>query len=89
MIHVTRQTDSCDNIANDANCDNGSFCDGVETCDVILDCQPGPSPCSGDTWCDDDGDACVAYGDGDFDNDGDIDLSDFAEFQICFWRICD
>ncbi len=40
-------TDSCDNIANDANCDDGLFCNGVETCDAINDCQSGtPIDCS-------------------------------------------
>ncbi|UCC32068.1 MAG: S8 family serine peptidase, partial [Phycisphaerales bacterium] len=34
-------TDSCDNVANDANCDNGLYCDGVETCHPLLDCQAG------------------------------------------------
>ena len=37
-------TNSCDNVANDANCDNGAFCDGSETCDAILDCQAGTPP---------------------------------------------
>ncbi|MEE8523859.1 MAG: M36 family metallopeptidase [Thermoanaerobaculia bacterium] len=37
-------TDSCDNVANDANCDNGLFCDGAETCDPVLDCQTGTAP---------------------------------------------
>jgi hypothetical protein len=43
--------DSCDemndvvsNVANDAGCDNGLFCDGSEVCDLLLDCQTGPSP---------------------------------------------
>jgi hypothetical protein len=43
--------DSCDeandvvvNAANDANCDNGLFCDGSETCDALLDCQAGAPP---------------------------------------------
>ncbi len=27
---------------------------------------------------------CVPYGDGDFDADGDIDLTDFALFQACY-----
>ncbi|GAG15586.1 unnamed protein product, partial [marine sediment metagenome] len=34
-------TDSCDNVANDANCDNGLYCDGAETCHVTLGCQSG------------------------------------------------
>ncbi len=29
---------------NDANCDNGQFCDGDETCDALLDCQAGTPP---------------------------------------------
>jgi subtilisin family serine protease len=34
-------TDSCDNVANDANCDNGLYCDGAEWCDPDFDCQSG------------------------------------------------
>jgi hypothetical protein len=30
--------DSCDSVPDDALCDNGLFCDGYETCDVVLDC---------------------------------------------------
>ena len=29
------------NSVNDSNCDNGLYCDGVETCDAELDCQIG------------------------------------------------
>jgi hypothetical protein len=54
-------TDSCDNVANDANCDNGLFCDGAETCDPVLDCQPGSDPCPGQS-CDEVGDQCVGGG---------------------------
>ena len=35
----------CEHDPNDANCDNGKFCDGQETCDAVLDCQPGTDPC--------------------------------------------
>jgi subtilisin family serine protease len=51
-------TDSCDNIANDANCDNGLFCDGAETCHATLDCQAGSDPCPGED-CDEVNDVCV------------------------------
>jgi hypothetical protein len=52
-------SDSCDNIANDANCDNGQFCDGVETCDPALDCQVGPGdPCAPGEICDEVNDSC-------------------------------
>ncbi len=48
-------TDSCDNIANNANCDNGLYCDGVETCDATLDCQSGtPVNCDDGVGCTDD-----------------------------------
>ncbi len=60
-------TDSCDNLANDANCDNGAFCDGAETCDPALDCQAGSDPCPGQ-FCDEAGDLCF-----DCNVDGDCD----------------
>jgi len=77
-------TDSCDNIPNDGLCDDGLYCNGVETCDALLDCQDGTYPCGPDAWCDEGGDACNPYGTGDFGPDGDVDLGDFAAFQACF-----
>ena len=44
--------DSCDSTADDTLCDDGLFCNGAETCDLVLDCQPGTNPC-------DDGVACT------------------------------
>jgi hypothetical protein len=32
-------TDECDHTANDANCDDGAFCTGAETCNALLGCQ--------------------------------------------------
>ena len=37
-------TDSCDNTASNALCDDGLFCNGAETCDAALDCQAGTAP---------------------------------------------
>jgi Proprotein convertase P-domain len=37
-------TNSCDNVTNNANCDDGLFCNGSETCDAALDCQAGSAP---------------------------------------------
>jgi len=51
-------TDSCDNTPMNALCDNGLFCDGAETCDVLLDCQPGTPPCAGGA-CDEAADICL------------------------------
>ncbi|UCC31905.1 MAG: choice-of-anchor J domain-containing protein, partial [Phycisphaerales bacterium] len=41
-------TDSCDNVANDANCDDGQYCNGTEWCDDVADCQPGTAVDCGD-----------------------------------------
>ena len=54
-------TDSCDNVANNAVCDDGLFCNGAETCSVTLDCQAGSDPCPGLT-CDEGTDSCVGGG---------------------------
>jgi hypothetical protein len=54
-------TDSCQNVPTDALCDNGLFCDGTETCDAVLDCQPGTDPCAGEA-CDETGDTCSSTG---------------------------
>ena len=43
--------DSCSEVTgavqhtvNDGACDDGLFCNGAETCDVVADCQPGEAP---------------------------------------------
>ncbi|MHC4090725.1 MAG: hypothetical protein ACYSVY_10700 [Planctomycetota bacterium] len=77
-------TDTCDHVPNDANCDDGLYCTGAETCDAVLDCQVGAFPCGGGEWCEESADVCLSYGDGDFDFDSDVDLDDFAAFQRCF-----
>ena len=51
-------TDSCDNIVNNANCDDGLFCNGSETCSATLGCQAGSDPCPGQS-CDEGGDVCT------------------------------
>jgi hypothetical protein len=58
-------TDSCDNTPDDAFCDNGVSCDGMEVCDSVNDCQPGTAVdcddgvgCTDDS-CDEDNDVCV------------------------------
>ena len=57
---VTCTDDSCDevndvvvNAPNDGNCNDALFCNGVETCDAIADCQAGTPPST------DDGVACT------------------------------
>jgi len=50
-------TDSCDNIPDNAACDDGLFCNGAETCSAVSDCQPGTDPCPGQ-GCDEGIDQC-------------------------------
>jgi len=42
----------------DADCDDGLFCNGAETC-VEGDCVAGTDPCLADQTCDDEADECV------------------------------
>lgn len=37
---------NCENVADNSRCSNGNWCDGVETCDATLGCQPGTPPCN-------------------------------------------
>ena len=48
----------CENTPDDDLCDNGLFCDGLETCDPELDCQAGESPCL-TPYCRESDDRCV------------------------------
>ena len=65
-------------------CSDGVFCNGEDSCDGAGVCEPTGYPCDVDEWCYEPGDDCIPYGDGDFDLDGDVDLVDFAGFQICY-----
>jgi hypothetical protein len=58
--------DSCNEVAhgciyipNDANCDDGLFCNGAETCHFALGCQLGEHPCPGQ-FCDDETSICLS-----------------------------
>ncbi len=77
-------TDQCDNLSDDSVCDNGLFCDGVETCDPIDDCQAGNDPCGGQS-CNEDTAACEAVeclGDEDCD-DGNACTVDACAGGVC------
>ncbi|RME41260.1 MAG: hypothetical protein D6788_01625 [Planctomycetota bacterium] len=51
--------DVCDHVPDNAACSDGLFCNGVETCDPVNDCQPGSTPCQAGQFCDETADACV------------------------------
>ncbi|MEK6675010.1 MAG: S8 family peptidase, partial [Planctomycetota bacterium] len=48
----------CDNTPDDAVCNDGLFCNGEETCNVVLGCQPGTDPCAQGA-CDEATDSCI------------------------------
>ena len=55
--------DACVNQAKDANCDDNAWCNGAETCDSVLDCQPGVDPCDPVTQtCNETDDICESAG---------------------------
>lgn len=51
-------TDSCNNVPNNASCDDGLFCNGAETCHATLGCQAGADPCAPNP-CDEPTDSCI------------------------------
>ena len=59
----------------DADCDNGIFCDGAETCEIGV-CAAGPgNPCQVDEVCKETTDQCIAEEcDLEWDLDGDCDV---------------
>ena len=46
---------------DDSDCDDGAFCNGVETCDIAAggQCLSGVSPCVSYQKCDEENDLCV------------------------------
>ncbi len=85
-------TDSCDYTGDDAVCDNGLFCDGAETCDLVLGCQAAPAvDCSGwadscnDGVCNEATDSCEAAPviDGQVCDNGDACGIDTCQAGVC------
>lgn len=54
--------DACVVAADDGACDDGLFCNGVETCDIGGGCVTGSDPCGGSP-CDEATDTCLAAAD--------------------------
>lgn len=68
QVCVAATGECADTCADDAECDDGEFCNGAETC-VDGACAAGTDPCpddgafcNGTESCDEDGDACVSSG---------------------------
>jgi hypothetical protein len=68
-VTCNETSDLCEGCQNDGDCDNGLYCDGVETCNVGTGvCQPGTPPdctdslfCTVDA-CDEETDSCTHAG---------------------------
>ncbi|GJM24233.1 MAG: hypothetical protein DHS20C16_06480 [Phycisphaerae bacterium] len=67
----------------DDDCDDGVFCNGPESCNAGT-CNTGSAPCVTESWCRESDDSCIPFGNGDFEPDGDVDLTDYAMFMACF-----
>lgn len=50
---------ACQNVANDALCDDGLFCTGVESCSAQSGCSSSGNPCDAPELCDEINDACL------------------------------
>ena len=84
--------DSCDEVADvvthtplDTLCDDGTFCNGAEVCDEVLDCQPGTPlvlddnlPCTLDA-CDESTQSVTHSPDDDACDDGDLCTVGFCD----------
>lgn len=68
------------------DCDDGSFCNGNESCDASLGCQSGEPPCADPVFpqCDDAANQCVAcLAVGDVNGDAAFDLADVGQLSEC------
>ena len=53
-------SETCEHVADDMLCDDGYFCNGVETCAAALGCQDGIDPCVDQAHCDEEADVCLS-----------------------------
>lgn len=75
---------SCVPTAVDANCPNdGLFCNGLESCDLILDCVSSGSPCLAGEICDEANDLCTGCTLDPECDDGDVCTDDVCNAGLC------
>jgi hypothetical protein len=79
--------DACEYVPDHAVCQNGVFCDGVEVCDPVLDCQAGTAvDCTDSVGCTDD--SCNETTDScdNIPNDGLCDNGLYCDgLEVCHW----
>ncbi|GJM24396.1 MAG: hypothetical protein DHS20C16_08110 [Phycisphaerae bacterium] len=75
-LNANSVPDECDECVFDADCDDGMYCTGVETCNVDT-CVPGTDPCLTGQTCDEGTDSCPPTG-ADCNNNGIGDATDIA-----------
>lgn len=70
-----------------ADCIDGAFCNGLETCDVFGQCLPGGDPCPIETTCDEDLAECIALML--CETREDCDDGDACTTDLCIELVCD
>ncbi len=73
---------TCSECTIDGDCDDGVFCNGLETCTAAGMCQISGNPCPGEV-CVEASQSCVLPQPGDTDLDGDVDLIDALNLSDC------
>lgn len=71
---------ACD-CTQDADCDDGLYCNGQETCDGC-NCQAGTDPCAADETCDEEGDTCAPPA-GACETNDDCEEGEFCANGVC------
>jgi hypothetical protein len=75
-------TRACDHAPDNAACSDGLFCNGAETCDAVLDCQPGTDPCPG-LACDEAADTCQCATNQDCDDGSFCNGTEVCQGGVC------
>ncbi len=80
--------DWCEHTTDDADCDNGLFCDGNETCHITNGCEDWTEPCTGNQTCNEWTNMCEDPTDCVVDDDcDDGNVCDGEE--VCVSGVCD
>ncbi|HNO78378.1 MAG TPA: hypothetical protein PKN33_09995 [Phycisphaerae bacterium] len=75
-LNANNVPDECDECVFDGDCDDGLYCNGVESCNTDT-CVAGTAPCAAGQTCDEDTDSCPPTG-ADCNNNGIGDATDIA-----------
>lgn len=74
--------DECAGCVADCECDDGVFCNGIQSCGPSGECQSGLAPCLPGETCDEAADVCVCG------ENADCDDTDQCTFDRCVGNLC-